>query len=514
MSVLGIKGLTVSAGAKTLVRDVSLNVEQGEIFALVGESGSGKTLTALSVMGLLPAGLRMSVEIKVGPGGSFLRGKDAAMIFQEPMTSLNPLHTIGRQIGEAIRIHNQMTPPQVRERVLELLDKVGLGAFKARLDAYPHQLSGGERQRVMIAMAIANNPMLLIADEPTTALDVTIQAQILALIDELRKSLHMAVLLITHDLPLVRRIADRVGIMSRAEIVETGRTAEVFASPQHPYTRSLLASQPGKAPAPAKRNGETLMECKGLSITFTGRKGILSFGKVEKTVIEDISFSIPSGTTLGVVGESGSGKTSLALALLRLIPSKGEIRLAGAPIEALSGAALRARRRDMQIVFQDPYSSLNPRMTAGAIITEGLGVHAPGMKRAEKQAALETVLREVGLEPEVAERYAHEFSGGQRQRISIARALILKPRLLILDEPTSALDLSVQAQVLELLKGLQQKYGLTYIFISHDLRVVRAISHRILVLQHGRMVETGEARQILEAPKEDYTRALVKAALL
>jgi microcin C transport system ATP-binding protein len=366
----------------------------------------------------------------------------------------------------------------------------------------------------MIAMAIANNPALLIADEPTTALDVTIQAQILALIQDLRARSGMAVLLITHDLPLVKRVADRVAIMSQGEIVEQGATAEIFAAPKHLYTRRLLASEPGQAPAYPEGVSKALMECTRLTIAFQASTHLLSWKKTSKTVLSDVSLSVPTGTTLGVVGESGSGKTTLALALLRLIPSSGGIRFDGAAIEGLKGKDLRRRRRDMQMVFQDPFSSLNPRMLVGDIIREGLDVHEAGAPEKEKQARLEAILKEVGLGPETKQRYPHEFSGGQRQRISIARALILKPRLLILDEPTSALDLSVQAQILELLAGLQRKYQLTYIFISHDLRVIRAISHHILVLQKGQVVESGPAQEIFEHPRESYTQALLKAALL
>lgn len=512
MNALTVKNLTIKVGNVPLVSDVSFAIGKGEIMALVGESGSGKTLTALSVMGLLPDALQQSGEMM--PDYRLARGRDAGMIFQEPMTSLNPLHTIGKQIREAIRIyHRELSKEQVHERVCDLLDKVGLAGFKTRLDAYPHQLSGGERQRVMIAMAIANNPALLIADEPTTALDVTIQAQIMTLIMELRSMLGMAVLLITHDLTLVKRIADKVAIMSKGEIVESGQTAEVYAHPKHSYTKHLLASEPGKAPLPAT-NGKTLLECEKLSVAFPGTQTLFSFKKNEKIVLQDISFTLKQGMTLGVVGESGSGKTSLALALLRLIPSDGRIRFDGRDIQELSGKLLRDKRRDMQMIFQDPFSSLNPRMTVGAIIREGLDVHARHLSEKEKVAQLDALLQEVGLIPESKDRYPHEFSGGQRQRISIARALILKPRLLILDEPTSALDLSVQAQILTLLQALQKKYNLTYIFISHDLRVVRAISHHILVLRQGHIVETGEAQQIFEHPTQDYTRALLKAAML
>ena len=547
-TVLEVKNLTVSAGATPLVRDVSFRIQKGEILALVGESGSGKTLTALSLLRLLPDALRQSGEITFEGGKASLaslRGSRIGMIFQEPMTSLNPLHNIAKQVGEAVRIHQpQMREPQIHARVIELLGQVGLSHFKDRLKAYPHELSGGERQRVMIAMAIANDPALLIADEPTTALDVTIQAQILALIEGLRKKLNMAVLLITHDLSLVRRVADRVAIMSKGELVEMGKTSDIFAAPKHPYTQHLLKSEPGKAPPLPLKDSGTLLSCENLSIIYAASSGFFASAKNKKTVLNDVSLNVTAGMTLGVVGESGSGKTSLALALLRLIASRGKIQFYPSPLrgggqgggevtsipptlilppkgggeetrlDLLKGKALRQKRRDMQMVFQDPYSSLNPRMTVGAIVREGLDIHEPRMPENEKIAALDAILKEVGLGPEVKERYPHEFSGGQRQRISIARALVLKPRLLILDEPTSALDLSVQAQILELLKAVQVKHNLTYIFISHDLRVVRAISHHILVLQGGDVVESGSASQIFENPKQEYTRALIKAALL
>jgi len=528
MSVLSIKNLNISATAP-LVRDVSFDINKGEILALVGESGSGKTLTALSVMGLLPAGL--SIQGEISPNYKTLRGSRVGMIFQEPMTSLNPLHTIEKQIGECIRLGirdqgagvskkkfptpDPRPPSPVRARVCELLDKVGLAHFKDRLNAYPHQLSGGERQRVMIAMAIANNPILLIADEPTTALDVTIQAQILLLLKELQQSLGMAVLLITHDLGIVRRIAERVAIMSQGAIVETGSVKEIFNAPQHPYTQKLLASELNSAPLAAVPS-TPLIECSDLCVAFPVGQRFFSWKSVYQKVLNHISLNVPAGSTLGIVGESGSGKTSLALALLRLTASEGVITFQTKEgvvrLDTLTGKALRAQRQNMQIVFQDPYASLNPRMSAEQIIREGLDIHASELTPAQKEKRVEEALTEVGLTPEMKYRYPHEFSGGQRQRISIARALILRPRLIVLDEPTSALDTTVQAQILELLKDLQRKYGLTYIFISHDLRVVRAISHRIMVLSKGQMVESGNAEAIFRAPKEEYTRTLLKAA--
>jgi microcin C transport system ATP-binding protein len=511
MSILTVDNLTITTGHAPLVKGVSFEIAQSEILALVGESGSGKTLTALSLMGLLPSALGVTGGIT--PNYRIGRGKEVGMIFQEPMTSLNPLHKIGKQVAESVRIHNRfMSKPAIRARVLELLGQVGLAHFKDRLDAYPHQLSGGERQRVMIAMAIANGPNLLIADEPTTALDVTIQAQILALLKDLQKTLGMAILLITHDLTIVRKVADRVAIMSQGEIVETGRTADIFAHPKNEYTKRLLAAEPKSLPhtvvaAPA------LMEGKSITVTFPVASHKLFAWKTEvKTVLNHVDVSVAQGSTLGIVGESGSGKTTLALALLRLAQSSGDIVFDGVHLPKLSPQALRMKRADMQIVFQDPFASLNPRMMVGQIIREGLDIHQPNLSKAQKEAQVDAILQETGLSPESKFRYPHEFSGGQRQRISIARALILKPKLIILDEPTSALDLSVQAQILDLLKDLQQKYGLTYIFISHDLRVVRSISHHIMVLKDGLVVETGEASAIFGAPKEDYTKRLLAAA--
>ena len=511
MTVLSVKVLNVSVGGKHLVNDVSFEIATGEILALVGESGSGKTLTALSIMDLLPAGLTKTSQ---SVNGHVRRGKDIGMIFQEPMTSLNPLHTISKQVGEAVQIYQKdLSRAQVRVRVQELLDAVGLSSFKERLGAYPHQLSGGERQRVMIAMAIANNPSLLIADEPTTALDVTIQAQILTLLKSLRDKLGMAILLITHDLTIVRKVADRVAIMSQGSIIEMGKTKEIFAIPKHGYTKHLLSSEPKSGPLPAEENAAVVMECRDLGVEFETERKMLKWKKNYKQVVSDIALSVKAGSTLGIVGESGSGKTTLALALLRLVKSRGEIAFDGNRIDGLSGGALRLLRHHMQIVFQDPYSSLNPRMHIGDIIREGLDVHESALTIREREARVDEILHEVGLLPDMKRRYPHEFSGGQRQRISIARALILMPKLIILDEPTSALDISVQVQILNLLVSLQQKYRLSYIFISHDLRTVRAISHKIMVLKAGKVVESGSASKIFASPKQDYTKALLAAAL-
>jgi microcin C transport system ATP-binding protein len=533
-------------GTFEAVKDSSFAIDKGEILALVGESGSGKSLTALALMGLLPGNALVGGRItfrhealglrheksspSLKPKASSLsptpirRGKDAALIFQEPMTSLNPLHTIRRQIGEMLSVHQPLMKRGKREaRILELLDQVGLSHLKTRLDAYPHQLSGGERQRVMIAIAIANNPALLIADEPTTAVDVTIQKQILELLLRLRQETGMAILLITHDLTIVQRIADKVMIMQKGEIVETGETKRIFASPQHPYTQKLLASAPKGRPVPCPPDAPSLLTVKDLRVEYLLRRRLLCKSET-KIAVESASFGLREGETLGIVGESGSGKSSLGYALLRLVKSSGimELRNSGIPgfhdsmipLHALSPAALRPLRREMQIVFQDPFSSLNPRMTIRDIINEGLRVHFPAEPEAARERRIDEALFEVGLDAAMKSRFAHEFSGGQRQRIAIARAMVLKPRLVVLDEPTSALDLTIQSQILALLAGLQQKHRTSYIFISHDLRVVRAIAHRILVMRNGQIVESGEAEALFSTPHQPYTRALLDAAFL
>jgi microcin C transport system ATP-binding protein len=506
------------------VKNVSFTLDRGETLALVGESGSGKSVTALSVLQLLPypvaahgsdTSIRFAGEELVGAAPDRLRrvrGNRIAMVFQEPMTSLNPLHTLEQQIAETLLIHKHMSAGAAREQTIELLRLVGLPDAENRLGAYPHQLSGGQRQRVMIAMAIANEPDLLIADEPTTALDVTIQAHILQLLKDLRDRFGMALLLITHDLTIVRKMADRVCIMTAGEIVEAGSTDEIFARPRHPYTRRLLAAEPKGVAAPADAAAAEMIEVKEIKVWFPIRRGLLRrIGGYVKAV-DGVSLKVKRGTTLGVVGESGSGKTTLGLALLRLTEAEGHIRFSGQDIAALGQRQLRPLRREMQVVFQDPYSSLSPRLSVGQIVEEGLKVHRLAASPAERRRLIETALVEVGLDPAAADRYPHEFSGGQRQRVAIARALVLKPRFVVLDEPTSALDMSVQAQIVELLRELQTRHGLAYLFISHDLRVVRALAHEILVMKDGKIVEAGSTEQVMTRPEHPYTRALMAAA--
>ena len=506
------------------VRGVTFALDRGETLALVGESGSGKSVTALSILQLLPyplaahgpdSSIRFAGEELVGAPPEQLRrvrGDRIAIVFQEPMTSLNPLHTLERQVAEILLVHRRMSPRAARERTLELLRLVGLPDAESRLGAYPHQLSGGQRQRVMIAMAIANEPDILIADEPTTALDVTIQAHILALLRELRDRLGMALLLITHDLTIVGKMAERVAVMTQGEIVEAGPTAAVFDRPRHPYTRRLLAAEPKGRAAPADLAAPLLIEAEAVRVWFPVRRGFLRRVTGHVKAVDGVSLALRAGTTLGIVGESGSGKTTLGLALLRLTAAQGHIRFAGRDIVALTRRQLRPLRREMQIVFQDPFSSLSPRLSVAQIVEEGLKVHNLAASAAERRKLIETALVEVGLDPEAADRYPHEFSGGQRQRIAIARALVLKPRLVVLDEPTSALDMSVQAQIVELLRELQERRGLAYLFISHDLRVVRALAHQIMVMKDGRIVESGPTERIMTAPEHPYTRALMAAA--
>ena len=534
MSLLEIRDLSVTFGgwrgapAVEAVKHASFTLDRGETLALVGESGSGKSVTALSILQLLPypaaahtpeSSIRFAGEELVGSAPARLReirGNRIAMIFQEPMTSLNPLHTLEKQVAETLLIHKHMSASAARARTLELLRLVGLRDAENRLGAYPHQLSGGQRQRVMIAMAIANEPDILIADEPTTALDVTIQAQILELMRDLKDRLGMALLLITHDLSIVRHMAERVCVMTRGEIVESGPTADIFARPQHPYTQRLLAAEPKGRVPPADATAPMLIEGDDVKVWFPIRRGLFRRVKGYVKAVDGVSLQVRAGSTLGVVGESGSGKTTLGLALLRLLDAQGEmgggIRFAGHDIAHEGQRRLRPLRREMQVVFQDPYSSLSPRLSIAQIVGEGLRVHNLTATEAERRRLIEETLAEVGLDPAAAERYPHEFSGGQRQRVAIARALVLKPRFLVLDEPTSALDMSVQAQIVDLLRELQARYGLAYLFISHDLKVVRALSHEILVMKDGEIVESGSTERVMTAPEHPYTRALMAAA--
>ncbi len=524
MSVLSVGNLNVrfrqDGKLVHAVKGVSFEVGKGETVALVGESGSGKSVTALSTVALLPDNAEIEGSITyagtqmVGAAEADLRrirGNDISFIFQEPMTSLNPLHSIEKQLAESLALHQGLAGAAARARILELLRKVGIRDAESRLSAYPHQLSGGQRQRVMIAMALANGPELLIADEPTTALDVTIQAQILELLADLKRSEGLSMLFITHDLGIVRRIADRVCVMKDGGIVEQGPAAEIFANPQHPYTRKLLAAEPKGLPDPVPEGAAELVRTENLKVWFPIHSGFLRKVTGHVKAVNDASISVRAGETLGIVGESGSGKTTLALAIMRLIASEGRIAFMGQEISGWQSRQLRPLRRDMQIVFQDPYGSLSPRMTVEQIIAEGLGVHGlePGRDR---RGMVAEIMAEVGLDPEAMGRYPHEFSGGQRQRIAIARAMILRPKLVVLDEPTSALDMTVQVQIVELLRALQHKWGLAYLFISHDLRVVRALSHKVIVMRNGDIVEAGEGRQVFDAPRTDYTRTLMAAA--
>jgi microcin C transport system ATP-binding protein len=522
--VLDVSGLKISfrqdGRVIQAVKGVSFTVGWGETVALVGESGSGKSVTALSTVGLLTDSALVEGSAKyqgkelIGASENDLRrvrGNDISFIFQEPMTSLNPLHTIERQLGESLSLHQGLRGDAARARIIDLLTKVGIRNPESRLTAYPHQLSGGQRQRVMIAMALANGPELLIADEPTTALDVTVQAQILDLLADLKRTEGLSLLFITHDLGIVRRIADRVCVMQSGRIVEQGPTAQVFAAPQHPYTQKLLAAEPKGLPDPLPANAPEILRTENLRVWFPITTGFLRRTTGHVKAVNDASLSVRAGETLGIVGESGSGKTTIALAILRLINSTGRIALLGRDIQGLAGSALRPLRADMQIVFQDPFGSLSPRMTAAEIISEGLGIHAlaPGQNRDQMVA---DIMAEVGLNPDMRDRYPHEFSGGQRQRIAIARAMILRPKLVVLDEPTSALDMTVQVQIVDLLRELQRKHGLAYIFISHDLRVVRALSHKVMVMKEGDVVEAGDSATLFANPQTDYTRALLAAA--
>ena len=522
MSLVEVKDLSVAFGARRVVNGVSFNLERGETLALVGESGSGKSVTALSLLQLLPHGgcnpsgsILLDERQMIGADAGTLhraRGELSGIVFQEPMTSLNPLHRIGRQVAEAITLHRRIPPHSLRERVIEVLTQAGFADAEHRLEAYPHQLSGGQRQRVMIAMALANNPPLLIADEPTTALDVTIQAQILQLLTRLRAERRMALLLITHDLQIVKRYADRVCVMKDGEVVEAGRVADVFETPFHPYTCMLLGAVPRGRPAPLPNDAKCLLQADEVKVHFPIRRGILRRTVGHVRAVDGVSVAVREGETVGLVGESGSGKSTMALAALRLERASGHIEFGGTDIETLDRRAMRRLRSCMQIVFQDPFGSLSPRMPVGEIVAEGLRVHEPQLSRTDRDRRVAAELEEVGLPADTAHRYPHEFSGGQRQRIAIARAMVLKPRFVVLDEPTSALDMSVQAQIVELLRRLQQVHRLAYLFISHDLKVVRALAHRIVVLRHGRVVEQGDADVVFAHPREDYTRKLMAAA--
>ncbi|MFT3733385.1 MAG: ABC transporter ATP-binding protein [Hyphomicrobium sp.] len=524
--LVDVRNLSVAFGEAPnlvqVVNGVSFHIDKGETVALVGESGSGKTVSAMSILRLLPnSASHPSGEI-LFEGKDILkmnsaqlrniRGRRISIIFQEPMTSLNPLHTIEKQVGEIIKLHQLVSEDKVRTRVIELLTKVGIRDPEKRLGAYPHELSGGQRQRVMIAIALANKPDLLIADEPTTALDVTIQAQILELLKSLQQEMGMAMLLITHDLGIVRRMAERVYVMRNGDIVETGSTEEIFTAPKHAYTRHLLDAEPKGLPPAADPTRPVVVETDDLKVWFPIKKGLLQRTVDYVKAVDGLSMKLRSGETLGVVGESGSGKTTLGLAILRLISSQGPIAYVGKRIDALTNKQMRPLRKEMQIVFQDPYGSLSPRLTVGQIIEEGLLIQNPELDEDERRERVGAELKEVGLDPSSQDRYPHEFSGGQRQRIAIARAMVLQPKFVMLDEPTSALDMSVQAQIVELLRKLQARHGLAYLFISHDLKVVRALCNYVIVMKNGKVVEEGPARDIFEKPQDEYTKALLAAA--
>ncbi len=523
--LLALENLSIQFGRNRVVKNVSLAIAPGEKFGLVGESGSGKSVTALSLLRLV-AGASYEGAIRFGGQNLLeasersmrgLRGKEIAMIFQEPMTALDPLYRVGDQIAEVLKTHEAMRPNAARARAIELLHKTGIPEPERRVDSYPHQLSGGQRQRAMIAMALACRPKLLVADEPTTALDVTVQAQILDLLDDLQREFGMAILFITHDLNLVRRFTHRVGVMQQGELVEIGPTDEVFAHPAHPYTRRLIDSRPQRSVEEVKADAPILVLAEHVTVEFPRAKGW--FGRETFRAVSDVTLSLKRGETLGIVGESGSGKTTLGMALLALQPiASGHLALEGATIEGASRATLRAMRRRMQVVFQDPFASLNPRMTIEQILDEGLALHAPELGRPERRARVLSTLTEVGLDAarlgsDILSRYPHEFSGGQRQRIAIARAIVIRPEILVLDEPTSALDVSVQQQVLALLSGLQKRYGMSYVFISHDLAVMRAMAHRIIVMKDGGIVEEDRTEELFSAPRAEYTKTLLSASL-
>ncbi len=525
--LLEVKDLSVAfrqGGRETLAVDrVSFEIKKGETLALVGESGSGKSVTALSVMKLLPypaahhptGSIRFRGQELLSLAESdmrHVRGNDITVIFQEPMTSLNPLHTIEKQIGEILLLHQGLTGAAARARIVDLLTQVGIPEPQTRLASYPHQLSGGQRQRIMIAMALANEPDLLIADEPTTALDVTVQAQILALLKDLQRRMGMAMLFITHDLGIVRKLADRLCVMKEGKIVERGPVERVFTAPEHPYTKALLAAEPKPDPAPVRPGAQVVVETKDLKVWFPIKRGVLRKVVGHIKAVDGVNIEVRQGETLGIVGESGSGKTTLGLAILRLISSQGTIAFLGKDIAGLKFRQMRPVRHHMQIVFQDPYGSLSPRMSVADIIEEGLLVHHPKLSLQQREEKVIQALRDVGLDPATRFRYPHEFSGGQRQRIAVARAVVLEPTFVVLDEPTSALDMLIQAQIVDLLRDLQKRRNLTYLFISHDLRVVAALASHLVVMRHGKVVEEGHAAEIFARPKNDYTRALFAAA--
>jgi microcin C transport system ATP-binding protein len=527
MSLLEIKNLAVrfnlEDGPIEAVKAIHLHINKGETVAVVGESGSGKSVTALSVLQLLPypraehphGSIRFDNQELLGASQQVLRGirgNKISMIFQEPMTSLNPLHTIEKQISEVLILHQGMSKLKARQKALELLSLVQIPEPERRLQSYPHQLSGGQRQRVMIAMALANKPDLLIADEPTTALDVTIQAQILSLLKDLQKKLGMAIMLITHDLNIVRTMADRVYVMTQGEVVEEGITETIFKNPQHPYTQKLLSAEPKGTPIPLDKAAKTVMKADDLKVWFPIQRGVFKRTVGHIKAVDGVKLEIREGQTLGVVGESGSGKTTLGLALLKLVSSEGEIIFEQKDLQTLKRSEVRPLRREMQIVFQDPFASLSPRLSIFQIIEEGLLVHGIGESYDQRRQIVADVLQEVGLDPMRMDQFPHEFSGGQRQRIAIARAIVLKPKLLILDEPTSALDMTIQAQIIELLQRLQQDYKLAYLFISHDLRVIRALANEIIVMKDGNIVEHGPSQEILSNPQHPYTKELMSAA--
>jgi microcin C transport system ATP-binding protein len=532
MALLDVQNLSVDfmsgKGRTTAVGGVSFRLEKGETLALVGESGSGKSVTALSILQLLPyphavhgqgSSIRFADNELCGAADSLLRtirGNRIAMIFQEPMTALNPLQTIAQQIAEVLLLHKKLTPDAAHERVVQLLEKVGIQQATERLNAYPHELSGGQRQRVMIAMALANEPDILIADEPTTALDVTVQAKILHLLRDLQQHSGMAMLLITHDLGIVRKMAQKVCVMQKGLIVEANTTEALFTKPQHAYTQQLLAAEPKGLAQPVPPDAAEILHAHDVKVHFPIKRGVFRRTAGYVKAVDGVSLKLRVGETVGVVGESGSGKSTLGFALLRLLQGQsnvmqGRVNFLGRDLASVTPDAMRAVRRTMQIVFQDPYGSLSPRLTVGAIIAEGLQIHGIG-NETERKARVAALLEEVGLDPALESRYPHEFSGGQRQRIAIARAMILNPKFVVLDEPTSALDMSVQAQIVDLLRDLQRKHGLGYLFISHDLRVVRALAHHVIVLKDGKMVEAGTAEQIFATPQQDYTRTLIDAA--